>query len=69
MVSKSKKILEEIHPLHIIREVQKWPVLYTKDSLEHANQHFKNKIWREIAKALFADWDSYNEGEQDCKSE
>ncbi|CAH0731274.1 unnamed protein product, partial [Brenthis ino] len=67
MVSKSKKILEEIHPLHIIREVQKWPVLYTKDSVERANQHFKNKIWREIAKSLFADWDSYNEMEQDCK--
>ncbi|XP_046971857.1 uncharacterized protein LOC124538732 [Vanessa cardui] len=67
MASKSKKILEEIHPLHIIREVQKWPVLYVKDNPERANLHFKYKIWNEIAKALFTDWDSYSESEKECK--
>ncbi|XP_050355067.1 uncharacterized protein LOC126776517 isoform X2 [Nymphalis io] len=67
MTSKSKKILEDIHPLHIIREVQKWPPLYVKDSPERANLHIKNKIWKEIAKQLFNDWDSYGDSEKESK--
>ena len=64
----NKKILEEIHPLNIIKEVQKWPLLYTKDSPERTNLHFKTKIWKEIARALFKDWESLNETEKDSKS-
>ncbi|CAH2095527.1 unnamed protein product [Euphydryas editha] len=67
MVSRGKKILEDIHPLNIIREVQKWPVLYEKDSPERANLHFKNKIWYEVAKSLFPDWETLDERERECK--
>ncbi|CAH2227181.1 uncharacterized protein LOC120633789 [Pararge aegeria] len=67
MGTKCKKILEEIHPLSIIREVQKWPVLYVKDNPERANLHFKNKVWNEIAKALFTDWETYTDWEKESK--
>ncbi|XP_023949520.2 uncharacterized protein LOC112054093 [Bicyclus anynana] len=63
----NKKILEEIHPLSIIREVQKWPVLYAKDSPERANLRFKHKVWTEIAKTLFTDWDCFSDWEQESK--
>lgn len=68
MTGKVKKILEEIHPLDIIREVQKWPALYVKDSPERANTHFKLKIWHEIAKELFPEWDLYSQSDKDNKS-
>lgn len=67
MVSRGKKILEDIHPLNIIREVQKWPVLYEKDSPERAHSHFKNKIWHEVAKSVFPDWETLDERERECK--
>ncbi|KAM3958477.1 uncharacterized protein ACR2FA_007499 [Aphomia sociella] len=59
-MSAKGKILEEIHPLNIIREVQKRPALYTKDGTERANLHLKNKIWNEIAKSLFPEWESFS---------
>ncbi|XP_052755401.1 uncharacterized protein LOC113513401 [Galleria mellonella] len=61
------KLLEEIHPVDIIHEVQKWPALYRKDGSERANAHLKNKIWNEIAKSLFPDWDSFPEYEKISK--
>ncbi|XP_059053106.1 uncharacterized protein LOC131847541 [Achroia grisella] len=63
-MSVRNKLLEEIHPLDIIREVQKWPALYTKDGTERANLHFKNKIWYEIGKSLFPPWESFPEHEK-----
>ncbi|XP_028157717.1 uncharacterized protein LOC114350947 [Ostrinia furnacalis] len=67
MKSKAKKILEEIHPLAIIKEVEKWPVLYAKDSSDRNNTHFKIKIWHEVAKEVFPDWHSYSREDKDIK--
>lgn len=68
MSGKTKKILEEIHPLHIIRVVQKWPALYVKDAPERVNTHFKLKIWCEVAKELFPEWETYTKRDKDNKS-
>jgi hypothetical protein len=57
MSLRPKKLLEEIHPLNIIHEVQKWPALYARECPERASAHFRNKVWTEIARALFSDWD------------
>ncbi|XP_072933075.1 uncharacterized protein [Epargyreus clarus] len=62
-----KKILQEIHPLNLIKEVQKWPVLYEKGSPERVNMHLKNKMWWEVSKALFEDWDSYTKDVKELK--
>ncbi|XP_022119155.2 transcription factor Adf-1 isoform X3 [Pieris rapae] len=64
---KNKKILEEIHPLNIIKEVQKWPVLYEKDNLERTNFHFKTKVWKEVAKTLIPDWEELSEIQKEVK--
>ena len=68
MSSSKKKILEQILPVRIIREVEKWPVLYMRDCPEVLNPHFKKKVWQEVAKALIEDWDSYSAAEKECKS-
>ncbi|CAG5057020.1 unnamed protein product [Parnassius apollo] len=67
LCGKKKKLLEEIHPLHIIREVQKWPGLYVKNSPEQTNVNLKHKMWIGIAKALFNDWDKFSADEKECK--
>ncbi|XP_034836089.1 uncharacterized protein [Maniola hyperantus] len=67
MGTKSRKILEEIHPLSLIQEVQKWPVLYMKDNPDRLNIHFKNKVWHEIAKTLFSNWETYTDWEKESK--
>ncbi|XP_045517027.1 uncharacterized protein LOC123709621 isoform X1 [Pieris brassicae] len=64
---KNKKILEDIHPLNIIKEVQKWPVLYEKDNLERTNFHFKTKVWKEVAKTLIPDWEELSEIQKEVK--
>lgn len=67
MGGKPKKLLEQIHPLHIIKEVQKWPALYVKDTSERPNTHFKKKLWCEVAKALFPEWETYTKEEMENK--
>ncbi|XP_013191028.1 uncharacterized protein LOC106135312 [Amyelois transitella] len=52
-----QKILEEIHPLALIREVQLRPALYSRNNPEVASNHHKLKIWAEVAENLFPDWD------------
>lgn len=64
---RSKKILEDIHPLNIIKEVQKWPVLYEKDNVERSNFHFKTKVWKEVAKTLIPDWGQLTDTEKELK--
>ncbi|KAJ8709452.1 hypothetical protein PYW07_009278 [Mythimna separata] len=63
-----KKILEEILPVRIIREVEKWPVLYMRSCAEapRDNTHFRKKVWNEVAKALIEGWDSYSPTEKEC---
>ncbi|XP_050683977.1 uncharacterized protein LOC126978900 [Leptidea sinapis] len=67
MLRSKIKILEEIHPLDVIQEVEKWPVLYVKDCPERMNHHFKNKIWNEIGKALLPEWEQYSDSEKNVK--
>ncbi|XP_038221269.1 transcription factor Adf-1-like [Zerene cesonia] len=64
---KCKKILEDIHPLNVIKEVQKWPVLYQKDNPERLNFHFKTKIWYEVAKNLIPEWEQLSDSEKEIK--
>lgn len=61
------KILEQIHPLHLIREVQKRPVIYSRNSPEMANLHFRFQVWSEVAQSLFPDWHMYSEKSKDEK--
>ncbi|CAK1546839.1 unnamed protein product [Leptosia nina] len=67
MSRQRKKILEEIHPLNIIKEVQKWPVLYDRDNLERSNHNFRQKVWCEVAKSLFPDWPQMSNTQKDMK--
>lgn len=69
MNKRPKKLLEDVLPLNIIREVEKWPVLYARDCPERANARFRHKIWQEVARGLFADWDSYSNHEKENKGE
>ncbi|CAF4881460.1 unnamed protein product [Pieris macdunnoughi] len=64
---RNKKILEEIHPLNIIKEVQKWPVLYEKDNTERTNFYFRTKVWMEVAKSLIPDWEELSEIQKEVK--
>ncbi|KAJ0172018.1 hypothetical protein K1T71_011991 [Dendrolimus kikuchii] len=68
MSKKCKKLLEDVLPLNIIREVEKWPVLYARDCPERANARFRQKIWHEVARGIFAEWDSYSNHEKDNKA-
>ncbi|XP_045504461.1 uncharacterized protein LOC123701081 [Colias croceus] len=64
---KCKKILEDIQPLNVIKEVQKWPVLYQKDNPERLNFHFKTKVWYEVAKNLIPEWEQLSDSEKEIK--
>ncbi|CAG9793159.1 unnamed protein product [Diatraea saccharalis] len=65
--SRGNKILEDVHPLHIIMEVQKWPALYVRDCPERAAPHFRMKLWTEVAKAVIPDWEIYSKAEKQSK--
>ncbi|XP_053615356.1 uncharacterized protein LOC128678083 isoform X2 [Plodia interpunctella] len=56
-MSSRQKILEEIHPLALIQEVQQRPALYSRDNAEVASAHHKHRIWADVAQSLFPDWD------------
>lgn len=68
MGKKGKKLLEDVLPLHIIREVEKWPVLYARDCPERANARFRQKIWHEVARGIFPDWDTCEKDEKENKA-
>ncbi|CAG9568437.1 unnamed protein product [Danaus chrysippus] len=69
MEFKSNKILEEVHPLNIIREIQKWPVLYSRDGSERprAGTRRRSEVWREVARNLLRDWDQLDRRTQELK--
>ncbi|OWR51189.1 dorsal interacting protein 3 [Danaus plexippus plexippus] len=69
MEFKSNKILEEVHPLNIIREIQKWPVLYSRDGSQRptAGTHFRSRVWAEVARNLFQEWDQFDQQTQEQK--
>ncbi|XP_041982737.1 uncharacterized protein LOC121735848 [Aricia agestis] len=66
MVTK-QKILEDLHPLAIIREVEKWPVLYRGDSRDRGNKPYKSKVWKKVAEKLFEDWNTLSDKEKENK--
>ncbi|CAB3232960.1 unnamed protein product [Arctia plantaginis] len=62
-----KRILEDVKPLRIIREVEKWPAIYEKDSPEMSNHHFRHKVWEEVAKNVFENYQIYTAEEKKSK--
>ncbi|RVE43480.1 hypothetical protein evm_011878 [Chilo suppressalis] len=64
---RAKKILEEVHPLHIIAEVQKRPGLYSRECPESASPHHRTQLWSEVARVVLPGWHTYSKLQKQTK--